>query len=683
MQHHLRPHKLIFTSTSMRYPLLPVVLWLYALTARAEGVPLTDVETVRRLSPAEAQRGLPVRIVGRLISSRPFGDGSGVIHDGHEAVWCRLGASKPDVWQVVEAEGYTEAGAFAPVLRIEKWRPVNLAVPEPVPRNVDATALQSGALDCQWAEIAGVLMSILPPEIANCTMLRIKTDAGEVDLQTLHSSLPPGLHVDTTIRATGLLQARFDEDRRFMGMFFRVSPPGRIEVTERAPSEAEIPETRLQELLSFSPTPASLHRCRVKGKVTAAAPGERFGISDGSQALIVTGKGEPVEEGDEVEVLGFPTLRDSMPELRYTAWKVAQHGPAPPAERIEANRLSRVNGNLVEVTGTVLSASSDLRQARLRVEGLKQDCEVQWLDPVKGTPYKLETGSKVRVTGLGQLESHVGVHYPYRGVSAINLYPRGSEDIQVVASAPLSSRSLLLLFSSMLGAVMLAALATVMIRQRRMEQEKLVFKEKLLAVSQERHRIAHDLHDTLAQGLTAVSVRLQAATCQLHANPLRAEQHLSAAIDQVSGSLSAARDAIEALRPSILRDKSLAQAVEQVASCLWPEGEVQFQIETTDLPDRMPAFIEHTALFILQEALTNAAKHSGARRVWVRLRCVARSLNLRVSDDGPSSTAVTQQPGHHGLAAMQSRAGECGGTLQVDKNHPQGITISASLPFAY
>jgi signal transduction histidine kinase len=95
--------------------------------------------------------------------------------------------------------------------------------------------------------------------------------------------------------------------------------------------------------------------------------------------------------------------------------------------------------------------------------------------------------------------------------------------------------------------------------------------------------------------------------------------------------------------------------------------------------------VEHAALFIAQEALTNIAKHSNAAVVQVSLQLEGKKLHLRVEDDGsavPGSTRVKSYGSGLGQLGMKSRAESCGGSVEVAAGSPHGMLISAVLPFA-
>lgn len=212
--------------------------------------------------------------------------------------------------------------------------------------------------------------------------------------------------------------------------------------------------------------------------------------------------------------------------------------------------------------------------------------------------------------------------------------------------------------------------------------EQLLAQAREAGVLDERQRMAGEIHDTLAQGLTGIITQLRAAE-HCGDDPAEWRRHLDAATRLAGESLTEARRSVDALRPEPLRTARLSEALASVAGRWSALHEVEVQVSTTGtaLPLRPEA--EVALLRAAQEALTNVAKHARATRVGVTLSYLEDEVALDVRDDGggfdPSRPGT--QDGY-GLVAMRRRIEGLSGTLQVESEPGAGTGISARVPAA-
>jgi signal transduction histidine kinase len=392
-----------------------------------------------------------------------------------------------------------------------------------------------------------------------------------------------------------------------------------------------------------------------------------------------------VQPGDEVELVGFPKPTRTGPEIEFASWTVLKHGASPRPIAIKVPVDADMHGHLVSLEGLVQYSSEDPYAPRIEFAGTDISCTA--ISPFQLNAKRqvwplVPSGSRVRVTGLCTVKSKPLMLDSSRVPLGIQIWPRSPSDIVILERPPVSQEVFWLRIS-------LAALfATVLwglwswVRSRKLLLQQKQEREKMAAIASERQRIAHDLHDTLAQGLTVVSVRLDAAKYSLNEQPGRTEEHLNIAHTQVRESLAAARNAIEALRPAILDKHTLDEAAKIVGQRLWPDGELNYQVVVSNPLPKLPPFVEHNALYILQEALTNTAKHANAKQVTVKFEITNHALHLSIVDDGESKALISSSTeNHHGLASMKERAESCGGRLQVLQQQLQGTKIEAILPY--
>jgi NarL family two-component system sensor histidine kinase YdfH len=199
-----------------------------------------------------------------------------------------------------------------------------------------------------------------------------------------------------------------------------------------------------------------------------------------------------------------------------------------------------------------------------------------------------------------------------------------------------------------------------------------------LTISQERQRMARELHDTLAQGLAGLILQLEAADGHLEGeNQAQARTVVQHAMQRARGTLQEARRAIQALRPEILEQGSLVDALRHEVDQFAVTTGIRATLEVSGDPPLVSAETALDILRIVQEALSNVSRHARARSVWVRLSNDDETLQVVVQDDGLGfdPLAGLDQPGCFGLAGMQERAERLGGTLQIDSGPDQGTRV--------
>ncbi|MEJ6012976.1 sensor histidine kinase [Corynebacterium sp. H127] len=214
-------------------------------------------------------------------------------------------------------------------------------------------------------------------------------------------------------------------------------------------------------------------------------------------------------------------------------------------------------------------------------------------------------------------------------------------------------------------------------------RHQLAATEREAGMVAERQRIAHEIHDTLAQGLSSIQMLLHVAEQEVNSGASgNAIRHIELARGTAAENLSEARAMIAALQPASLTESSLENALQRIAeSCSIPEVAVTLEGAVQPLPMR----VEATLLRIAQGAMGNVAKHSQATRAKLTLTYEPDEVRLDVVDHGvgfvPADVAARPAGlGHIGLDAMRSRAKEVGGTLSVESEPGLGTAVSVAIP---
>lgn len=217
------------------------------------------------------------------------------------------------------------------------------------------------------------------------------------------------------------------------------------------------------------------------------------------------------------------------------------------------------------------------------------------------------------------------------------------------------------------------------------ENARLYEQAEALAVAEERQRLAREIHDTLAQGLTGITIQLEAIESGLEQGQKEvALKRLCRARDLANYSLAEARRSVWALRSKALEEKRFAAALRDSVHALTAETGLEVAVETqNDLP-QLPVELQTDLLRVAQEAVMNVVKHARARRLAIQLDFEAGTLELRIRDDGrgfrpAGAHAGAQTGGGFGLTAMRERMARHGGALRIESHPPHGSLIVASV----
>ena len=201
------------------------------------------------------------------------------------------------------------------------------------------------------------------------------------------------------------------------------------------------------------------------------------------------------------------------------------------------------------------------------------------------------------------------------------------------------------------------------------------------AILDERNRLAREIHDTLAQGLTGIVIQLEAAKEILSTAPDRAHSHVVRAAALARESLTEARRSVRALRPQVLEHQDLPSALERLASQFAATAQLPITFTLHGSPSPLPTEVAANLLRISQEAIINAWKHGKPQTISLDLEFFAHELHLRVQDDGRGFDILSSPPGSgFGLTSMRERAERLGGVLTITSTPGHGTTIAVTVP---
>jgi two-component system NarL family sensor kinase len=212
------------------------------------------------------------------------------------------------------------------------------------------------------------------------------------------------------------------------------------------------------------------------------------------------------------------------------------------------------------------------------------------------------------------------------------------------------------------------------------ERARLFARSTRLGAVEERNRLAREIHDTLAQGLTATALQLESADALLDAGSESAHEPLRRALSLTRSNLEEARRSVLDLRAAPLEGRPLSGALRALVERWKAQTGIAARYRAVNGSRPLPPRVEAAVYRICQEALTNVARHAEAGRVTVRLVATPDRVRLVVEDDGRGFDAAEGSEDRHGLLGMRERAEMLGGALEVRSGPGEGARIEATVP---
>ena len=217
------------------------------------------------------------------------------------------------------------------------------------------------------------------------------------------------------------------------------------------------------------------------------------------------------------------------------------------------------------------------------------------------------------------------------------------------------------------------------------ERARLHARAAQVATAEERTRLARELHDSLAQSLTAISLQLETADALIERTPARAQETVQEALRLTREALAETRRVVHDLRAGALQGKRLPQALRELGATYTRTYPMKVSVSRYGPAARLTPHLEAGLFRIAQEALNNAVRHALARRAWVELDVGTDEVTLVVKDDGrgfdperPPEDARGREG--FGLTGMRERANLLGGTLSIESGPRRGTRVTVTVP---
>ena len=656
---------------------------LSASGASSEAPPLSSIGQVRSLAPAEAAAGQPVRIraVVTFHNSRP----DCFVEDATGGIYvARPGASEPlTMGELVEIEGTTGAGDFAPIIREHKVRRLG---PGSLPAPIEPTfeQLLAGREDSRWVEVRGVVRFVLDVRPSH-VLIQLKMLDGKLDCY-LYDWQEPELSqwVGAAVRLRGAVGGTFNQNRQLVAPRLFVHASTGVFIEAPAPEDPfAAPAQPVRSLITYTTAAGIRPRAKCRGVVTHQQPGHSLFIRDDTHGLYIqTRQTNRLAVGDRVEALGFPRMGVYTPLLEDAVFRRIGAGTNPAPTRISASDvlLGERDSDLVAVKAQLLETATGVQEQILVLQSGSLVFSAHLADKDFAP---IRNGSQLEVTGVCLIQEVIDLDGTLEP-SSFRMLLRTAGDIRVLQQPSIWTVPRLLWTLGGMAIVILAVLFWVWVLNRRVRQQTALIGQKLQreAALEERTRLAREIHDSLEQELAGITMQLDTAAAKLGTAPDMAARSLTLARQMIRRSQSEVHRSVWDLRSNALEFEGLDAALEKTAASL-ASGFRKITVQAPPEFPRLPGWMENHLLRIGQEALNNAVRHGEAKSITIELRIAANQLSMLIRDDGIGFDVQhppTAQPGCFGLLGMHERAEKLGGQVTIRSQPGAGTDIEVSVP---
>ncbi len=450
---------------------------------------LTRISDIHALSAKEAERGQPVRIraVVTYGGPDPF-----FVQDSTGGIFVLTSAGERGftVGDLVEVQGVTGHGFFANQIEKPEIRALGRA-PLPEPRHPRMEGLALGQEDGKWVEIAGIVHSTQMEEPSKRLVLSLAVGADRVrvDVRNYPQSALTKL-LDSKIRIQGACGVVLNARNQMVGIVIHVQDMSFIQILEPSPVTAESsPVDSIHELARLSARTTSGHRVKIRGIVTLHRPSRSLYIMDAADSLMVeTSQTTTVQPGDEVEVWGFPAWGEGSRKLENAEFRKLASGPPPVPVDISVDDAVQgtYDGSLVRLKGRVFRLLTEGNPPAVMLASGHVAFRAQVLgEGAKAALSRLQVGSRVGITGVCEVLADENGAPP-----AFRLLARSPHDVEVLEAAPWWNLQRTRNVLGLMGALMLATAAWVIILRKQVRAKTGEIREWLRreAALKERYR---------------------------------------------------------------------------------------------------------------------------------------------------------------------------------------------------
>ena len=436
-----------------------------------------------------------------------------------------------------------------------------------------------------------------------------------------------------------------------------------LDMREHRVDPGGLPISNLVALAPDRPTPVTIH-----GVVTLTQPNLFVQDSTGGVEIQTFRAKTPPQIGDQVEAKGMAEPHEFSAIVRdadvHSLWA---HAPLH-AMTITASQAATgaFDGQYVELEGRLQKKEEADGSMVLDLDEDNQSFRViTKAGSGVGAVRSIKEESRLRLRGV----CVVGSEFTHDLTPFAVLLP-SVNDVEVVQGPPWwNTRNVVV--------AIIACLIMVLIAQA---FQNYVERSRFAAVLDERHRLAQEMHDTLAQSFAGIGFQLQAIRDEIN-DRVAISREIEMASALVRRSHDEAKRNIAALRPELLESVGLLRALEESARSMVAGGNIRVIATSSGEAGRIPIRISDTFFRIGQEALANAVRHANPTMLGIALTYGGNFLELRVVDNGKGFSIDSQSLGF-GIRGMRNRADNISADLQIQSTPGSGTTVQvvASVP---
>ena len=669
------------------FQLLYILLICFSVcTLRAQVY--SDIRTIKQLTPKEAEQKPPVRLTGVVTHIFPWhpnltfftlvttNDLNGI------AVFSGLERVIPiDVGMIVEGEGVVEFRKTSPVVIF-----TNLTVsgrmdlpPIPLRRLAD---LHKEMYFNQSVALTGVVRKKFLLHENQRTIMQYEVQNQDGTFMVFFQNPDLATYdwaalVDAEVKFSGcaiLLNSRRKELQN-KGLY--LSDTNQIVVLKPAPTDPF--STSLTPANTIFPQYSDTHRKLVRGVVTLIVPSQFYIQNDQYGIRVNTDEKLDCGIGDEVDVAGFLTHNNILGDM--SGCVIRKTGRTVPVAPVSFSnyftvdsfpqgneRIIKFNGLLVRIQGELVQVSKPVdNYTTLIFRHLSKNYRaVCYASNIPAKLNNLAEGQPIELTGILNVNEYETADtqtliFP----SDWYLLLRNESDIALLPGGPWLTPHRKTGIQVLGSVALFLLIAMIFYLRRKILNTHLIMTE--------RKRMAADLHDTLEQSIAATAMQLKAADDALPPAEADTRSFINLASQILATAKTDLRSSVWNLRADSLRTKTLKESIQDLARSV--RG-IHVNCNTEAFPSDIPDYDGIHVFSIVQEAVTNAIKHSNATQIDI----ASQHASITVTDNGTGFDPAVMHPGHFGIAGMSERASRFGGSVEITSAPGTGTCITIHLP---
>jgi signal transduction histidine kinase len=692
---------------------------------------LTNASAVLALSGDQAAQAMRVSIHGVVTAAEPDWGGRFFIQDSSGGVFVEnISSNQPSPGDVLTLTGVTFPGGYAPTITKPRWKKIGHS-PLPSPRPVAVEQLMSGAEDGQRIAISGIVRHAQSAG----NLLQVELFCGGYRVP-VYAPMPPVMDaeklVGARVRVAGTPATAYNAPLRHLIAVDVYVPSAADFVVEKAavPDPFQEPLTSINSMAQYRASRTFADRVHIKGVVVYQRKGRDVFIQDATGGLqIKSREAVSLSKGEVVEAVGFPEFEGFLPVLedavfkRTTDPRVNLSPISPPIDELlnglhhsdfitmRGKLLDRLEEQTALPTGESEIKTILVLQASNRVF----TAQAETAEPSR-TLDSIPLGSLIEVDGVCFLQSAEDGK-----IQSFQILLPAAYDARVLSRPGwFTSEHLLYSLGVALVVIIVGTSWTIMvtkrnsalnllIHQRELDQKELqeahdTLEERVKdrteqlkfqvtarkeaevqfkATLAERTRLAKELHDTIEQTMTGITLQLNTVNKLFRQAPEEASRHLGLIRNMVRLSRVDLRRSIWDLRSRELEQFDLYKALSLGANRIANNAGVRVEVETKGNACPLPEVIEEALLRIGQEAVTNTVKHADAHCIKIELDFSRPNVVMEIKDDGKGfvpEKSPGPNDGHFGLLGMSERAKRLGGQITVTSASATGTVIRVEIP---